>query len=116
MNLTQLAEALHAMESVDKSDFQRKACILQSIWREEQGFSCQGEDLDAKGQKYLRGSRLKMPEANNLLSNFITDRIQQVVRTEVCDQTASQGKLFGKPRIFENLLSSQPFCDIVPKR
>ena len=110
MNLTQLAEALQAKESVDKSDFQRIARILQSIWREEQGFSCQGEDLDAKGQKYLRGSRLKMPEAKNLLSNFITDRIQQVVRKEVCDQTASQGKLFGKPRIFENLLSSQPLC------
>ena len=115
MNLTQLAEALHAKESVDKSDFQRRARILQSIWREEQGFSCQ-EDLDAKGQMYLRGSRLKMPEAKDLLSNFITDRIQHVVRTEVCNQTASKGKLFGKPRIFENLLSSQPFCDIVPKR
>ena len=109
MNLTQLAEALHAKESVDKSDFQRRARILQSIWREEQGFSYQ-EDLDAKGQKYLRGSRLNMPEAKDLLLNFITDRIQQVVRKEVCDQTASQGKLFGKPRIFENLLSSQPLC------
>ena len=31
MNLTQLAEALHAMESVDKSDFQRRARIFQSI-------------------------------------------------------------------------------------
>ena len=66
MNLTKLAEALHAKELVDKSDFQRKARILQSIWREEQGFSCQ-EYTDAKGQKYLRGSRLKMPEAKNLL-------------------------------------------------
>ncbi len=109
MNLTKLAEALHAKELVDKSDFQRKARILQSIWREEQGFSCQ-EYTDAKGQKYLRGSRLKMPEAKDLLSNFITDRIQQVVRTEVCNQTASKGKLFGKPRIFNNLLSSQPLC------
>jgi hypothetical protein len=40
MNLIQLAEALHVKESVDKSDFQRAARILQSIWREEQGFSC----------------------------------------------------------------------------
>ncbi len=31
MNLTQIAEALQAKESVDKSDFQRRARIFQSI-------------------------------------------------------------------------------------
>ncbi len=109
MNLAQLAEALHAKESVDKSDFKRKARILQSIWREEQGYSCQ-EYCDSEGKTHFRGSRLPIPWAEDTLSNFITDRIQQVVRSEVSNQTASKGKLFGKPRIFNNLLSSQPLC------
>ncbi len=109
MNLTQLAEALHAKESVDKSDFQRSARILQSIWREEQGFLCQ-EYCDSEGKTHLRGSRLPMPWAKDNLSNFITGGIQQVVLEEVCNQTGSNGKLFGKPRIFDNLLSSQPLC------
>jgi hypothetical protein len=109
MNLTQLAEVLHAKESVDKSDFHRKARILQSIWREEQGFLCQ-EYCDSEGKTHLRGSRLPMPWAKDNLSNFITDGIQQVVLEEVCNQEDRNGKLFGKPRIFDNMLSSQPLC------
>jgi len=109
MNLTKLAEDLHAKESVDKSDFQRTARILQSIWREEQGFSCH-EYADKKGKAHLRGSRVPMPWAEDSLSNFITDGVRQVVREEVCNPKVSKGKLFGKPRIFDNLLSSQPLC------
>lgn len=33
MDLTTLAKELHALESVDKSDFQRHARILQALWR-----------------------------------------------------------------------------------
>ena len=51
MNLTKLAEDLHAKESVDKSDFQRTARILQSIWREEQGFLCQENTLMKKAKQ-----------------------------------------------------------------
>ncbi len=109
MNLTKLAEDLHAKESVDKSDFQRTARILQSIWREEQGYM-PGKYLDEEGKTNFRGSRLLMPEAEDSLSNFITDVVRQVVREEVCNQESSKGKLFGKPRIFDNLLSSQPLC------
>ena len=109
MNLIQLAEALHVKESVDKSYFQRSARILQSIWREEQGYSCQ-EYADKKGKMHLRGSRLPMPWAEDSISNYITDGIQNVVRKEVCNREVSKGKLFGKPRIFDNLLSSQPLC------
>ena len=62
MNLKQLAEALHANEKIDKSDFQRSARILQSIWREERGYSCQ-EYLDSEGETHFRGSRLRLPWA-----------------------------------------------------
>ncbi|NTU44155.1 MAG: hypothetical protein HGA99_01355 [Chlorobiaceae bacterium] len=109
MDLKKLAETLHAQEKIDKSDFQRSARILQSIWREEQGYSCQ-EYADKKGKMHFRGSRLPMPWAQDSLSNFITDGIQNVVRKEVCNRAVSKGKLFGKPRIFDNLLSSQPLC------
>ena len=38
MTLKQLAEKFHALEAIDKAPFQRSARILQSIWRDEQGF------------------------------------------------------------------------------
>jgi hypothetical protein len=40
----------------------------------------------------------------------LSDNIQSVVRQEVLDPRRSRGKLFGKPRIFNDLLSSQPLC------
>jgi len=51
-----------------------------------------------------------MPWAQKTLANYLTEPIQDVVRAEVCDPVASAGKLYGKPRIFDNLLSSQPLC------
>jgi len=45
-----------------------------------------------------------------MLANYLTKPIRDVVRAEVCDPVASAGKLYGKPRIFDNLLSSQPLC------
>ena len=51
-----------------------------------------------------------MPWAQEKLANYLTKPIQDVVRAEVCDPVASAGKLYGKPRIFDNLLSSQPLC------
>ena len=36
--MTRIAKQYHAYEKVDKSDFQRKARILQSMWREEQNY------------------------------------------------------------------------------
>lgn len=94
----------HALESVDKSPFQKRARLLQSIWREEQGF----KPADYQGK--LRGARLEMPWAKETLANYLTDTIREVVRAEVLDPTRSAGKLYGQPRIFNNLLSSQPLC------
>ena len=56
------------------------------------------------------GSRLVMPWAEQTLANYLTDRVKQVVRHEVMDKSKSQGKLFSRPRIFNDLLSSQPLC------
>ena len=107
MSLDGLARCLNALVQGD-SPFQRRARVLQSIWREEQGFAC-GEHRSG-GHVRLLGSRLAMPWAEDSLANFLTERIREVVRREVCDPTASRGKLFAKPRIFNDLLSSQPLC------
>lgn len=103
MNLKHLAIRLHADESTDASEFQRRARVLQSLWREEQVYLC-GEHSGR-----LLGSRL-MPEDAKTLKNYLTETIRGVVEDEVCNKKASEGKLFGKPRIFNDLLSSQPLC------
>lgn len=51
-----------------------------------------------------------MPFAQDTLANFMTDTVRDVVRTEVLDPARSEGKLYRAPRIFEDLLSSQPLC------
>ena len=113
MDLITLAKELHALESIDKSDFQRRARILQSLWREKQGIPA-GEH-HWKGRDGVRksrplGSRLPMPWAQESLANFLTEPIREIVRSEVIDRKNSTGKLFAKPRIFNDLLSSQPLC------
>jgi len=107
MNLKHLAISLHADEATDASEFQQRARVLQSLWREEQGYRC-GEHQGSKGTRLL-GSRL-MPEDAKTLKNYLTETIRGVVEDEVCNIKASEGKLFGKPRIFNDLLSSQPLC------
>lgn len=92
-----------ALERTDNV-FQRRARLLQAMWRDEQGLA-PGE-LD--GRKL--GSRLPMPSAMDALSNYLTDTIRSVVRSEVLDRKRSKGKLYKKPRIFDDLLSSQPIC------
>ncbi|MGB2963678.1 MAG: hypothetical protein WBB69_06795 [Anaerolineales bacterium] len=108
LSLNDLAKEYHALEKVDKSGFQRKARLLQSIWREEQGYPI-GEHK-YKGDSRPIGSRLAMPWAEEILANYLTDSIRAVVRNEVLDKNKSRGKLYVKPRIFNDLLSSQPLC------
>lgn len=108
MNLDELARSLNAFEKVDISPYQRRARILQSIWREEQNLPC-GAHVGPTGSRPL-GSRLQMPGAKDTLANFLTENIRKVVCEEVLDPDRSAGKLYSKPRIFNDLLSSQPLC------
>lgn len=85
------------------TEFQRRARILQSIWRDQQGLP-KGEHRGT-----LLGSRLVMPQAMERLENYLTDTIRSVVRREVLGPK-SEGKLYAQPRIFNDLLSSQPLC------
>jgi len=107
--MTQRPEALlrryHVWErNTDKLDFQWRARLLQSLWRDEQELAA------GEYQGKTRGARLVMPEAKDTLANYLTPAIQEVVRKEVEDPIRAQGKLYGRPRIYDNLLSSQPLC------
>lgn len=93
----------HVLVPTDNA-FQRRARLLQALWREEQELPM-GEH---RGHRL--GSRLTMPSAKDNLTNYLTDTIRTVVRREVLDPERSRGKLYGKPRIFNDLLSSQPLC------
>ena len=108
MGLDDLAARYHALESTDKRPFQREARIVQSMWREERGYSI-GQHLGRDGSRPL-GSRLAMPWAEETLSNYLTETVREVVRREVLDRNRSRGKLYKRPRIFNDLLSSQPMA------
>jgi hypothetical protein len=93
----------HVLVPTD-NDFQRRARLLQALWRESRGLPI-GENRGTS-----LGSRLAMPDAELKLTNYLTDTIRDVVRREVRDPARSSSKLFGKPRIWNDLLSSQPLC------
>jgi len=84
--------------------WQRELRRRQSAWREAQGYPIglhKGRPL---------GSRLAMPDAETNLWNFVTPGIRDLVRREYA---ANQGavtnrKLMQAPRLFDDLLSSQP--------
>ncbi len=90
--------------------FQRRARLLQSIWRAERGHEV-GRYLP-RGCTEPRplGSRLPTAWAKETLANYLTETIRDVVRSEVLDPVKSRGKVYGRPRIFDNLLSSQPLA------
>ena len=104
MDIDALAERVFAYEKVDSCSFRRQLRILQSIWRIEHDYpvgTFRGRPL---------GSLLAMPWAQEHLANFLDETIRQVVRQEVLDPVKSRNKLYGRPRIFNNLLSSQPLA------
>jgi hypothetical protein len=102
MDLDALARSLDAWVAADKTLYQRRARVLQSLWRHVRGYP-----IGHHAGKPL-GSRLAMPWAEQTLANYLTEDIRQVIREEVLDAKRSEGKLIGRPRIFEDLLSSQP--------
>lgn len=98
-NFDETAKRHHAYYEEDAPGFQRAARTLQSIWR-------QRSDLPM-GIAY--GSMLQEDVATENLSNYLTPGIRKVLEEELL-AAPSEGKLYGKPRIYTNLLSSQPLC------
>ena len=82
----------------DKTDFASNARLLQSIWRAENGFEF---------EKY--GNFLKLDFAKETGANFLTNGIFEIVKLEVKNKHIDR-KVIQEPRIWNNLLSSQPLA------
>jgi hypothetical protein len=91
--------------------WQRRLRLAQALWREEQKLPIgrqPGRD-GAEGREL--GSRIAMPNAKDDLSNYLTDTIRDVLRETMSDEvTSREAKLIKEPRIYDDLLSSQPLC------
>lgn len=80
------------------TDFSAYARLLQSKWRDKKGFP--------SGKL---GNFLDIEFAKTTKSNFLTNNIRQLVTQEISNAKKAGG-LIGEPRIWNNLLSSQPLC------
>ena len=86
------------------SDFARYARLLQSKWREKKKYPIGKSD---NGTEY--GNYVETTFAENERINYLTDNVKKLVVSEV--QNAETTKAMIKaPRIWNNLLSSQPLC------
>lgn len=92
--------AQHHVLVPSDNDFQRETRLRQGLWREKEGLPIG----DHRGRPL--GSRLAMPFALETLANYLTENIKGVVRAEV----QKTEKLYRAPRIYDDLLSSQPLC------
>jgi hypothetical protein len=82
----------------DQSDFSSTARLLQSIWRTEKGFDFENY-----------GNFLQIDFAKQTGANYLTKSIFEIVKYEV-ENAKKNGKVISEPRIWNNLLSSQPLA------
>ncbi|OCW92361.1 hypothetical protein A9168_16420 [Macellibacteroides sp. HH-ZS] len=95
----ELKEKFHTNYS-DTTKFASKARLLQSIWRTEKGFEYDEEKL---------GNYLIEKNAINNGENFLTKKIFELVKN-VVNNNSDKKKVIQEPRIWTNLLSSQPMA------
>ena len=93
----------HSVFVPGDNTFQRQVRLLQALWREERGYPIG----DHRGPKL--GSRLQMPWARRSLANYLTPTIGRIVAFEYANRRKER-KLYAYPRLFDDLLSSQPLC------
>lgn len=82
------------------TEFAAIARLKQSKWRDKKGFKIPKDKL---------GNYLDLDFAKTSKSNFLTDKIKTLVQYEVYS-SHQNNKLISEPRIWENLLSSQPLA------
>lgn len=80
------------------TDYAAYARLLQSKWRQSKGY--------VAGKL---GNYIETEFAKNTKANFVTERIGNLVSEQIADARLT-GALIGQPRIWDNLLSSQPLC------
>ncbi|MHA6779659.1 PGN_0703 family putative restriction endonuclease [Pseudonocardia saturnea] len=96
-------EAHHAYVRGDNA-WQQRARLHQSLWRQAHGLLAGMHD----GRPL--GSRLTPADAEPpALSNYLSPQAQQCVEAAVAEAPET-GTLLGRPRLWVDLLSSQPLC------
>ena len=96
--------AEHQVLVAADSAFQRRARLLQALWREEHHLPIgvhRGRPL---------GSRIDLAHGRQTLAAFLTDGIRAVVREAVLGAGRARDQVIFEDRLFANLLSSQPLC------
>lgn len=86
------------------TEFAGYARLLQSRWREKKGYPIGKSD---RGTEY--GNYFDEKTAIQDKCNFMTPYIKELVTTEIKESKKS-GALISEPRIWTNMLSSQPLC------
>ncbi len=80
------------------TEFSALARLLQSKWREKKSY-----------EPLKLGNFLDVDFAKETRANFLTEKIKELVTSEI-KKAKKEGALIGEPRIWNNLLSSQPLC------
>jgi hypothetical protein len=99
-------DVLEAHDVVVRGDnaWQRRARLMQALWRERIGLAA-GEH---RGNPL--GSRISLADGEPpSLSNFVSEPAKRQVLAAV-DAAAETGALLSRPRLWVDLLSSQPLC------
>lgn len=86
--------------------FASYARLLQSLWREEKGFP-KGIYTTNKNTPIELGNLIKPRDVEFKYANFLTETIGSLVENEI---NGHPEKVIQKPRIWNNLLSSQPLA------
>ena len=94
----------HVLVSAD-NDFQRRARLLQALWREERGLP-----LGERRTGVPLGSRLPKEYAKETGANLMTPAALAAARREVAAMRAGSGQKIDEDRLWANLLSSQPLA------
>lgn len=94
----------HVLVSTD-NDFQRRARLLQALWREERGLP-----VGERRPGIPLGSRLPKDYAKETGANLMTPAAHAAARREVAAMRAGSGQKIDEDRLWANLLSSQPLA------
>lgn len=88
----------YSVDYPEDTEFSAYARLLQSKWRIKMGFP-----------EFKLGNSLDIEFAKTTKANFLTEKIQLLVSQEIL-KAKKEGGLIREPRIWNNLLSSQPLC------
>ncbi len=85
--------------------FQRRARLLQALWREERRLP-----IGERSRGVLLGSRLSLAFARESGANLMSAAALVAARREVAAMRAGSGQKIDEDRLWANLLSSQPLA------